>query len=129
MSVVTRTLDSLRSYLGSFTWAPLVDVSRRSVLSILRRIENGQLIIRDVDGSVLSFGNDPGEGADKLVTSLQINKEAFWVQLLLFADMVGDARLQNLSESRADADLEARALLRALCLETSNALTLSPSSA
>ena len=88
MALASRAFDSLRSYLGSLTWAPLVDVSRRSVLSILRRIEVGKLLITDVDGIVFSFGEEDAAEGTSPITDLKILKEAFWVRLLLFADMV-----------------------------------------
>ena len=89
MAIVFSTFDSLRSYLGSFTWGPLVKLSRSTVLGLLSRIEVGQLVVRDSDGAVTICGQS---GINDLSprTELRVLKEAFWVRVMLFADMVGD---------------------------------------
>lgn len=108
MAIVSRTFDSLRSYLGSFTWGPLVKLSRSTVLGLLSRIEVGQLVIRDGDGTVKICGQLGIKDASPR-TELRVSKEAFWVRVMLFADMVGDLiftkpaglmrRLRDLCES------------------------------
>jgi len=68
-----------------------VNFSRNQVLSLLSRIEMGQLIVTDIDGSVTTYGSSrPKEGFTK--TEFKVLRETFWVRLLLFADMVRDAR-------------------------------------
>ncbi len=89
MAIVARTFDSLRSYLGSFTWGPFVNLSRSTVLGLLSRIEVGQLVVRDSDGTVTICGQPGSEDASPR-TELRVSKEAFWVRVMLFADMVGD---------------------------------------
>ena len=89
MALVSRTLDSLRGYLGSFTWGPLVHLSRSTVLGLLSRIEIGQLVVRDSEGAVTICGQ-PGIKDASPRTELRVLKEAFWVRVMLFADMVGD---------------------------------------
>lgn len=89
MALASRALDTLRNYVGSVTWGPLVDLSRASVQSILRRIEVGNLVITDVSGTVTTYGRRDvaaGSGPDAMV---RVRKDAFWVRLFLFADMVG----------------------------------------
>lgn len=87
MAIVTRSIDAGRSYFGSFTWAPLVRLSRAAVLSLLGRVGVGHILIIDSDGSETICGERwPREGAPS--TELKVLKEAFWVRLLLFADMV-----------------------------------------
>lgn len=89
MAIVSRTFDSLRSYLGSFTWGPFVKLSRSTVLGLLSRIEVGQLVVRDSDGTVTICGQPCiKDGSPR--TELRVSKEAFWVRVMLFADMVGD---------------------------------------
>ena len=88
MAIVSRTFDSLRSYLGSFTWGPFVKLSRATVLGLLSRIEVGQLVVRDCDGTVTICGK-PGIKDGSPRTELRVAKEAFWVRVMLFADMVG----------------------------------------
>ena len=89
MAIISRTFDSLRSYLGSFTWSPFVKLSRSTVLGLLSRIEVGQLVLRDSDGAVTICGKSGIEDASPH-TELRVLKEAFWVRVMLFADMVGD---------------------------------------
>lgn len=77
----------MKTYIGSFTWGPLVQISRVAVLAVLQRIEVGELEITDSDGAVLRCRS----GADEVAgprSQLKVLKEAFWVRTLLFADMV-----------------------------------------
>ena len=96
MAIVSRTFDSLRSYLGSVTWGPCVKLSRSTVLGLLSRIEVGQLVIRDSDGTLTICGQ-PGVKDASPRTELRVSKEAFWVRVMLFADMVGDLTLTALA--------------------------------
>ncbi len=89
MAIVSRTFDSLRCYLGSLTWAPFVRLSRSTVLGLLRQIEIGQLVVRDSDGTVTICGN-PVEKDASPQAELRVLKEAFWIRVMLFADMVGN---------------------------------------
>ena len=88
MGTLSRTFDAARNYVGSITWEPLVNVSRAAVFRIFRSIEVGQMAIVDVDGVLARFGAEPGSENSEPSLSLKIKKEAFWVRLLLFADMV-----------------------------------------
>ena len=87
MAILTRSFDSLRTYVGTFTWAPFVTLSRSAVLALLGRVEFGQLVLKDTDGTVTICGN-PGIKDGSPRTELHVLKEAFWVRLMLFADMV-----------------------------------------
>ena len=92
MAVVTRTFDSLRSYIGSFTWGPIVHISRRTVLGLLSRIVVGQLVVVDCDGTTTLCGQlGKKDGSSR--TELKVLKEAFWVRVMLFADMVRALRI------------------------------------
>ena len=88
MAIISCTFDSLRSYVGTFTWDPFVKLSRNTVLGLLRRIEVGQLVVRDKDGTVTVCGQ-PGIKDGSSRTELRVFKESFWVRVMLFADMVG----------------------------------------
>lgn len=79
-------LDSLRRYAGSLSWGPLLQLSRSTILSVLRQIEVGELTIEDINGQTTVCGN-AAEGHS--ATRLKVHKETFWVRMLLFADMVG----------------------------------------
>ena len=87
MAALTYALDTVRAYAGAFTWEPLVRFSRSTILRLLKRIAVGQIVVRDVDGLVTMCGNPQAkDGSPK--TELRVLKEAFWVRVLLFADMV-----------------------------------------
>ena len=92
MAIVSRTFDSLRSYVGSFTWGPFVTISRSTVLALLGRIQIGQLVVEDCDGKTTICGQ-LGQGDASPHTELKVLKEAFWVRVMLFADMVRQSRL------------------------------------
>ncbi|KAL9045303.1 MAG: hypothetical protein Q9214_001635 [Letrouitia sp. 1 TL-2023] len=86
MAILTHSMDTARSCLGSFTWAPFVRLSRAVVLNLLARIRTGQILITDIDGSEIVCGERWVE-ATSPGAELKVVKEAFWVRLLLFADM------------------------------------------
>lgn len=91
-SGVLSTVDALRGYASSVSWGPLVTFSRNQVLSLLRRIEIGQIVVTDKNGTVTICGSPaPKDGSPK--TELKVHKEAFWARLLLFADMVRRIKL------------------------------------
>ena len=98
MALLSRPFDLLRTYVGSFAWAPFVQISRNTVLPLLQRIQHGQLTVIDCNGSVTLCGAIK-DGAPK--TELKVLKEAFWVRVLLFADMV-----RCLSHSIASSERE-----------------------
>ena len=89
MAIISSAFNSLRSYLDSFTRGPFVKLSRSTVLGLLSRIEVGQLVLKDSDGAVTICGQSGIEDACPH-TELRVLKEAFWVRVMLFADMVGD---------------------------------------
>ena len=92
MAVVTRSFDAARSYLGSFTWDPFVRLSRAAVLNLLARVETGHILIIDTNSSETVCGERwPKAGVPK--TELKVLKDAFWVRLLLFADMVRESSI------------------------------------
>ena len=83
-------INALRQYAGTWTWGPLVHLSRTTILSLLKSIHVGQLIVTDENGELILCGGNHGTPQEKASprTELQIHDEAFWVRLLLFADMV-----------------------------------------
>ena len=91
MAIVSRTLDSLRSYVGSFTWGPFVTISRSTVLGLLGRIQVGYLVVEDCDGTTTICGQ-LGAKDGSPHTELKVLKEAFWVRVMLFADMVSQLK-------------------------------------
>ena len=90
MAIVARSLDLLRLYVGSFAWAPFVAFSKAALLSQLSKIRAGQLVVTDENGEVTVCGaSEPSD--ENARTELLVAKEAFWVRVVLFADMVGAA--------------------------------------
>ena len=87
-SLVTSALDTLRSYTGSVAWGPLIQISRSSVLSVLKGIEKGSLTIREKDGSETLCGKATTGFEHWPVANLTVLREAFWLRVALFADMV-----------------------------------------
>lgn len=87
MAVVARSFDAARTYLGSFAWSPFVRISRAAVLALLGRVQLGHIVIIDTDGSETVCGERWAKQGVP-ATELKVIKEAFWVRLLLFADMV-----------------------------------------
>ncbi|KAF2240053.1 cyclopropane-fatty-acyl-phospholipid synthase [Viridothelium virens] len=81
--------NALRQYAGTWTWGPLVRLSRGAILSLLGSIRVGQLIVTDENGELIVCGGSHGTPKEKASprTELQIHSDAFWVRLLLFADM------------------------------------------
>lgn len=92
MAILNYPLDALRSYAGSFTWQPFVSFSRSTVLGLFKRISVGQIVVIDSDGAVTICGApEVKDGSPR--TELRVLKEAFWVRVLLFADMVSHGLL------------------------------------
>ena len=87
MALLSRPFDALKTYVGSFTWAPFVQLSRSTILGLFQRVEVGQLVVTECDGSATICGGT-GETKDGPIVQVKVLKEAFWVRLLLFADMV-----------------------------------------
>lgn len=86
--LVTAVLDAARGLLGSTAWGPLVKISRTAVLSLLQQIENGQLTIIENGGTVTICGSLSTSSAHAPATTVQAKRDAFWLRLALFADMV-----------------------------------------
>lgn len=94
--------SSAASYAASYAWGPLLSLSRTTILSLLSRIQIGQLKIVDVDGRTTVYGERDVKHAQNPIYSapraeLTVHKEMFWVRLLLFADMVGTSKIKKSS--------------------------------
>lgn len=85
---VVSTLDRVKGLVGTVAWGPLVDLSRTAVLSLLKQVEIGQLVIIDKNGTEIVCGQQSAEvDAPSPNTKLTIHRESFWVRLALFSDM------------------------------------------
>lgn len=83
---LTSRFNALRSYAGNVAWGPLVTLSRSAVMAVLLRMRQGRLDIVDVDGKETLCGRAENQaGAPQ--TTLRVHKDAFWVRMMLFADM------------------------------------------
>lgn len=107
MAMVSRALDFLRIRVGSVTWGPLLGFSRSTVLGLLTRVEIGRITVTDYDGTTIVCG-EGGTKNGRPTTELKVLKEAFWVRVMLFADMVSDNRLQAERIQRLAVKIEAR---------------------
>lgn len=83
--ILTSTIDGVRNYAGSIAWGPLVSLSRSVILSLLHGIQVGQLTVVEVNGVKTICGRSSNPS-----TELRIEKDAFWLRLALFGDMVGN---------------------------------------
>lgn len=123
MALLAHPLDAFRSYAGSLTWQPLVRFSRSMVFGLLKRIAVGQILVIDNDGTRTICG-PPQEKDGTPSTELRVLKEAFWVRVLLFADMVSGRLGRNMAPwtelspawdiERFTADVEVVGLCREL---------------
>lgn len=94
---LTAPLQAVAGYGASLAWPTFLSLSRSAILSLLQKIQVGQLTIKDVDGTITICGQTkvkPISQADRTVysipsTELVVHKDTFWIRLLLFADMVG----------------------------------------
>jgi hypothetical protein len=78
---------ALRNATINATWSSLVYVSRSICLSVLSKIQIGQLQIVDVDGNITVLG-EAAENPSGPKCVLQIRQETFWLRLALYGDMV-----------------------------------------
>lgn len=117
---LTRGADIVRGTLGSLTWGPALAVAKPAVLLVFSKIEIGTLLLVDEPaGTRMMYGerfnsksSEPTNGeypirrADIIPrVEIRVKDEAFWMRLLLFADM-GFAESYMLGEFEC-ADLTA----------------------
>ena len=99
--------SSLLSPVTAYAWPPLVAFSRRTILSLFSQIKTGQLIVHDAATNITTVcgaleAEDSGAKAEARAeeasksgrrrgpprAELRVQRDSFWVRLLLFADMV-----------------------------------------
>ncbi|OTA97405.1 hypothetical protein M434DRAFT_26708 [Hypoxylon sp. CO27-5] len=117
---LTRSADLVRGTLGSLTWGPALAIAKPAVLSVFSKIEVGTLLLVDEPAGTrlvygqrfTSKGSEPTNGgysvrkADIIPrVEVRVKDDAFWMRLLLFADM-GFAESYMLGEFEC-ADLTA----------------------
>lgn len=65
------------------------------MLSLFQQIENGELIVIENDGTVTTCCNQSTSLALAPSTTLRVARDAFWLRLALFADMVSVGSRRN----------------------------------
>ncbi|OTB01121.1 hypothetical protein M426DRAFT_323768 [Hypoxylon sp. CI-4A] len=117
---LTRGADIVRGTLGSLTWGPALAIAKPAILSVFSKIAVGTLLLVDEPaGTRLVFGQrlhskssafTNGEYSVRKADTIprvevRVKDDAFWMRLLLFADM-GFAESYMLGEFEC-ADLTA----------------------
>lgn len=85
--MVASALDQARGLAGAFAWGPAVNISRKLVLSLLSRVQYGRLTILENDGTTTICGQATRDAVEPNV-HLRVVRDAFWLRLALFTDMV-----------------------------------------
>lgn len=99
----SQWVESARGTVGGFTWGPSVKAAKWAVHSLFSNVEVGTLILLDeVEGTSYVYGEKLGakSKSEKLVNGegrsppgaaprveVVVKKSAFWMRLVLFADM------------------------------------------
>ncbi|KAI1463046.1 cyclopropane-fatty-acyl-phospholipid synthase [Daldinia caldariorum] len=117
---LTQGADLIRGTLGSLTWGPALAIAKPAVLSVFSEIEVGTLLLVDEpEGTEMVYGQRPASKESLPVNwgipprkanatprvEIRVKDSAFWMRLLLFADM-GFAESYMLGEFEC-ADLTA----------------------
>ncbi|KAI1383654.1 cyclopropane-fatty-acyl-phospholipid synthase [Hypoxylon trugodes] len=117
---LTRGADVIRGTLGSLTWGPALAIAKPAVLSVFSNIAIGTLLLVDEPaGTRLIYGQKFSSKHAELTNGdhsirkantiprveIRVKDDAFWMRLLLFADM-GFAESYMLGEFEC-ADLTA----------------------
>lgn len=97
----SQWVESARGTIGGITWGPSVKAAKWAVLSLFSNVEVGTLVLWDeVEGTSHVYGEKLANGKTegKLVNGegrlnnpprveVVVKKSAFWMRLVLFADM------------------------------------------
>lgn len=87
-SLLAGAFDRLRTGVSYVAGAQLTDVARRLILSVLDRIQFGQLVIEEKGSTTICGPRNLAVGSPPLpATVLRIKQDAFWTRVALFADM------------------------------------------
>lgn len=87
-SILSATVDKLRTSIGYVAYGPVTSVARQFIVSVLQRIQIGQLVIEECGHTTVCGLQNLVIGSPPLpVTTLKINSDAFWTRVALFADM------------------------------------------
>ncbi|KAI1135069.1 cyclopropane-fatty-acyl-phospholipid synthase [Hypoxylon sp. FL0543] len=99
---LTRGADLVRGTLGGLTWGPALAIAKPAVLSVFSRIEVGTMLLVDEPaGTRLLYGQKLTSKSPEVTirdysarkadviprVEVRVKDDAFWMRLLLFADM------------------------------------------
>ena len=113
MELASSLLGPVLTPVTAVAWPPIVALSRRTVLALLGQIKVGQLVVQDALNNITTVCGGGGEaetngtkvepdlrggrrkGPPRAI--LRVQRDTFWVRLVLFADMVrkGHAAMQS----------------------------------
>lgn len=88
-SLLLGAFDHVRTAVGYFAAGPTTNLARQLILSVLRKITIGQLVIEEKGITTLCGTTNLAVGSRPLpATVLHIRNDAFWLRVALLADMV-----------------------------------------
>lgn len=89
-TLLSGAVDRLYTSVGYVAGGPVTRLARGMILSVLNRIQVGQIIIEE-NGETITCGSiNLAVGSPPLpVTLLRIKNDSFWTRVAIFADMVG----------------------------------------
>lgn len=96
--LLSGVVDRLRTGVGYVAGGQVTNIARWLIISVLDRIQIGQLVIEE-NGAITTCGSlNLAIGSPPLpATVLKIKHEAFWTRVAIFADMVSESLLLSLS--------------------------------
>ncbi|SGY84757.1 BQ5605_C009g05718 [Microbotryum silenes-dioicae] len=114
VSLADRFVNGGKDMLLSKSWTPLVVIARTTIISMMERIERGQLRVITKEDGIFTFGTpaifndehpnpnkqqEPNPARDEIRAEITVLNDAFWVRMLLLADL-------GFSEAYMNGDIE-----------------------
>ncbi|SCV74620.1 BQ2448_7649 [Microbotryum intermedium] len=114
VSFADRLVNGGKDMLLSKSWTPLVVVARTAIVSMMEHIERGQLRVITKEDGIFTFGTpviyndehpnpnkqqEPNPARDEIRAEIKVLNDAFWVRMLLLADL-------GISEAYMNGDIE-----------------------
>ena len=87
-----RTLGEAKELILTQSWAPLVVLARTTIVSLMERIDKGQLKVYTQDAGIYTFGQPivdkdvPGCNG-QLKAEIRVINNAFWIRMLVLCDL------------------------------------------
>lgn len=93
VSYADRVFHSGKELVVGRSWGPLVLMARTTIVSLMEKIQHGQLRVLTTEG-IYTFGNPkiqgsvPGVNEDgELKAEIKVVNDAFWVRMLVLCDL------------------------------------------